>query len=199
MLEAGLRSTFRHFWTFFFIAAAITVPLHLIYVFLFHNVIAIRELAPQIALFPSARQVHFVGPPQLQHARMALWVLDAVEVALLPLAIRAAGAVLEMDQKSEVPTALKAWRDSFRRHRMKFLPRSNSAFLIAVLIAVVVGVFLDAIARLIAEPIGTNWSFVVLGLAQGSARAASAAFFLGTAAASSRVTSTRDVVKGGVL
>jgi hypothetical protein len=199
MLEAGLRNTFRHFWTFFFIAAGLTVPLHLIYVFVFHNVIAIRELAPQIALFPNARQVHFVGPPQLHNARVGLWVVDAVEVALLPLAIRAARAVLQMDQRGEVPTVLKAWRGSFRRQTAKFLPPFNRALLAALVIGAVVGVLLDAVARLIAEPIGTNWSFIVLGLGQGSARAVGAAFFLGIAAVSARVTPTRDVVKGDVL
>jgi hypothetical protein len=199
MLEAGLRATFRHFWTFFFIAAGVAVPLHLVYVFIFHNVIAIRELAPQIALFPSARQVHFVGPPQLQHARIALWAVDAVEVVLLPLAVRAARAVLDSDERGEVPTAISAWRDSLHRHTGESLPRLDSAFLIAVLIALVVGVLLDAIARLVAEPIGTNWSFVILGLTQGAARAAGAAFFLGTAAASTRDSATRDVVRRGVL
>jgi hypothetical protein len=194
MLEDGLRSTFRHFWTFFFIAAGVTVPLQLIYVFLFHDVIALRELAPQIALFPSARQVHFVGPPQLQHARIALWLVDAIEVALLPLAVRAAGAALTSDETGEVPTAWKAWRDSFRRHGGRSWPRFNLSLLFAVVVAIVVGVLLDAIGRLIAEPIGTNWSFVVLGLVQGSARAAGAAFFLGTAATSARTASARDVV-----
>jgi hypothetical protein len=199
MLEAGLRNTFRHFWTFFFIVAGVTVPLHLIYVFVFHNVIAIRELAPQIALFPNARQVHFVGPPQLHDARVGLWVVDAVEIVLLPFAVRAARTVVQMDEKGEVPTALRAWRDSVRRQTARFLPTFDWALLAALVIGAVVGVLADAIARLIAEPIGTNWSFVVLGLAQGSARAAGAAFFLGTAAVSARVTSTRDVVKGGVL
>jgi hypothetical protein len=194
MLEAGLRTSFRHFWTFFFLATGITVPLHLIYVFLFHNVIALRELAPQIELFPSARQVHFVGPPDLQHARIALWIVDVVEIALLPLAIRAARAVLDMDERGEVPTAVRAWRDSLRRHRGKLAPGSGTALVMALLIALAVGGLLDAIARLTAEPIGTNWSFVVLGLAQGSARAAGAAFFLGTAGASTHVTSTGHVV-----
>jgi hypothetical protein len=198
MLEIGLRNTFRHFWTFFFLAAGITVPLQLIYVFVFHNVIAIRELAPQIALFPTARQVHFVGPPQLQQARIALWIVDAVEVALLPFGIRTARAVLQMDQTGEVPTALKAWRDSVRQGTGNLVPAINSALLMALLVAVIVGVLLDAIARLIAEPIGTNWSFVVLGLGQGCARAAGAAFLLGTAAASAHATPARDVVKGDV-
>jgi hypothetical protein len=199
MLEAGLRNTFRHFWTFFFIAAGVTVPLQLIYVFVFHNVIAIRELAPQIALFPNARQVHFVGPHQLHDARVGLWVVDAIEIVLLPLAVRAARTVLQMDQRGEVPTALGAWRDSIRSQTAKFLPPFNGALLAALVIGALVGVLVDAIARLIAEPIGANWSFVVLGLAQGSARAAGAAFFLGTAAMSARITPTRDVVKGEVL
>jgi hypothetical protein len=195
MFDAGLRVTFRHFWTLFFIAAAITVPLHLTYVFAFHRVIAVRELVPQIEHFPSSRQVHLVGPPQIRRARLALWLLDAAEVALLPLAVRAARAVIEMDEKGEVPTAFKAWRVSFTRRQGAWIPKLGTAVVMAMLAALAVGGLLDTIARLIAEPFGTNWSFAVLGLTQGSARAAGAAFLLGTAAASTRPTTTSKLVR----
>jgi hypothetical protein len=193
MLEAGLRATFRHFWTLFFVAAAITVPLHLIYVFAFHNVIALRDLAPQIEHFPASRQVHFVGPTQLHHAQIALWVLDAVELVLLVLAVRAARAVLATDESGEMPTAVKAWRDSLTPGAGNL--RMGPAWVGAAVAALLVGGLLDAITRLIAEPIPTDWSFVVLGLGQGAARAAGAAFLLGTAGASTRVTTTQDVVR----
>jgi hypothetical protein len=199
MLDAGFRVTFRHFWTLFFVAAALTVPLHLIYVFTFHRVIAVRELAPQIERFPATRQVHLVGPSQIRRARLALWLLDAVEIALLPLAVRAARAVIEMDEKGEVPTAAKAWRDAFRRQHGTRLPEFGGALLVALLAALAVGGLLDAIGRLIAEPFGANWSFAILGLTQGAARAAGAAFVLGTAAVSSHAHAPRDVVSGGVL
>jgi hypothetical protein len=194
MLEAGLRATFRHFWTLFFLAAAVTVPLHLIYVFAFHNVIALRDLAPQIQHFPASRQVHLVGPIQLDHARIALWVLDAAEILLLVLAVRAADAVIATDERGEVPTAVKAWRHSLSRGGGGKL-RLGPAWVGAAVTALLVGGLLDAITRLIAEPIPTNWSFVVLGLGQGAARAAGAAFFLGTAGASTRVTTTGHVVR----
>src|ERR687884_2313848 len=95
MLDAGLRVAIRNFWTLFFIAAVVTVPLHLVYAFRYHNVIAVRELIPQIERFPAGRHVHLVGPRQLHHARVGLWILDAVELLLLPLAVRAARASIE--------------------------------------------------------------------------------------------------------
>jgi hypothetical protein len=194
MLEAGLRATFRHFWTLFFVAAVITVPLHLVYVFAFHNVIALRDLAPQIEHFPASRQVHFVGPTQLDHARTALWVLDAAEILLLALGVRAARAVLATDERGEVPTAVKAWRDSLGRAGAGTL-RFGAPLVGAALVALLVGGLLDAITRLIAEPSAADWSFVVLGLGQGAARAAGAAFFLGTAGASTLITTTGHAVR----
>jgi hypothetical protein len=181
MLDAGLRVTFRHFWTLFFIAAAVTVPLHLIYVFAFHNVIALRDLAPQIQNLPANQHVHLVGSSDLQHARVALWVVDAIELALVPLGVGAARAVLAADESGEVPTAIAAWQGSFRQlHGSRW--HLGSELLIAALVGIAIGGLVDAIGRLLAEPFGIDWSFVVLGLIQGSARAAGTAFFLGPAA-----------------
>ena len=194
MLDAGLRVTFRHFWTLFFVAAIVTVPLHLLYVFAFHNVIALHDLARQIEHFPAGRQVHFVGPTQLDQARTALWVLDAAEILLLVVAVRAVRVVLATDERGEVPTAIKAWRDALGSTGAGTL-RLGPALVGAAAIALLVGGLLDAITRLIAEPIATNWSFVVLGLGQGAAHAAGAAFFLGTAGASTRVPTTGHAVR----
>jgi hypothetical protein len=185
MLDAGLRFTFRHFWTLFFVAAAVTVPLHLIYAFTFHNVIGLRELAPQIQNLPAHRHVHLVGPTDLQHARVALWIVDVVEVALIPLGIRAARAVLEADESGEVPTAIGAWKGALGRLAPPVW-RFHRELVVAALAGIIVGALGDAIGRLFAEPFGTEWSFVVLGLMQGCARAAGACFFLGPAALLSR-------------
>jgi hypothetical protein len=181
MLDRGFRATFRHFSTFFFLAAAITIPLHLVYVFFFHDVVSLRELAPQIARFPASRQVHGVGPSEIQHARVAMWAVDAVELVLLPLAIRAARAVMAADDAGEMPTVLNAWRGALSKRG----PRSglDPDLIFAALAALAVGFLLEGLGRLIAEPFGTRWTFVVLGLTQGCARAAGAAFFLGPAAA----------------
>jgi hypothetical protein len=181
MLDAGLRVTFRHFWTFFFVAAVVTVPLHLIYVFTWHDVIGLRELAPQIQHLPPSRHVHLVGASDLRQARIALWVLDVVELALLPLAIRAGRAVVTADERGEVPTATRAWRDAFVRQERAWL-HPGAGLLAGVLIGVAVGCLIDAIGRAIAEPLGVDWAYAVLGLTQGSARAVGAAFLLGVSA-----------------
>jgi hypothetical protein len=194
MLDAGLRVTLRHFWTLFFLAAAVTVPFHLIYVFVWHGVIGLRELVPQIEHLPPAQRVHFVGATDIQHARIALWVLDLAELALVPLALRAAGAVVGADERGEVPTVIKAWRAVFAGQQIR--RSALSIWLAAALTGVAVGVLGDGIARLLAEPWGASWSYVVLGLTQGSARAAGAAFFLGPVAHASQARSSSGVVRG---
>jgi hypothetical protein len=196
MLDAGLRVTFRHFWTLFFVAAIVTVPLHLIYVFAFHGPIGLRELAPQIEQLPRAREVHYVAASDFERARLALWVVDAVELALLPLAIRAARGVVAADERGEVPTATRAWTSALRwQHGRR--TRYGTWLLAALLIAALVGALCDAIGRLFAEPFGVDWSFVVLGLSQGAARAAGAAFFLGPAALTETLP-RGDLSRGGL-
>jgi hypothetical protein len=195
MLDAGLRVTFRHFWTLFFIAAVVTVPLHLIFVFSWHGVVGLRELAPQIQELPPGRQVHFVGASDIEHARIALWVLDLVELALVPFALRAARAAIAADERGEVPTALGGWRGAFGR-KERLLPSLHAWLLGALLVGVVVGVLLDGVGRMLAEPWGPNWSYVILGLTQGCARAAGAAFFLGPVAANSQPRSASKLSHG---
>ncbi len=190
MLDRGFRATFRHFSTFFFLVAAVTVPLHLVYVFVFHGVIAVGELAPQIQRFPSSRQVHGVGPIQIQHARVAMWALDGVELLLLPLAIRAARRVIAMDDGGEMPTVVDAWRSAFRKQPRSSGPGFGPDLFIAALVAIAVGSLLQGMGWVLAEPFGTSWTFVVIGLTEGSARAAGAAFLLGPAAITSTPSTT---------
>jgi hypothetical protein len=188
MLDAGLRVTFRYFWTLFFVAAMVTVPVHLIYVFTFHDAIGLRELAPQIQQLPRGREVHYVAASDFDRARLALWAIDAAELALLPLGIRAARAVVAADERGEVPTAATAWKSALRirkGHRTRY-----GWWLVAALLGgALVGALCDAIGRLVAEPFGVDWSFVALGLTQGAARAAGAAFFLGPAAVNETLSS----------
>jgi hypothetical protein len=51
---------------------------------------------------------------------------------------------------------------------------------------------------MLAEPLGINWSFVVLGLSQGAARAVGTAFFLGPAALAAEVRSGVNLSRGGL-
>ncbi|MDP9227150.1 MAG: hypothetical protein M3P18_25545 [Actinomycetota bacterium] len=189
MLDRGFRATFHHFSTLFFLVAAVTVPLHLVYVFAFHGVIAVRELAPQIQRFPPSRQVHGVGPAQIQHGRVGMWVVDGLELLLLPLAIRAAREVVAVDDRGEIPTVVNGWRSALHRQHgstVGFEP----GLLIAAVVALAVGSLLEGMGRVLAEPFGTSWTFVVIGLTQGCARAAGAAFLLGPAAVTSSPSTT---------
>jgi hypothetical protein len=196
MLDAGLRVTLRHFWTLFFLAAAVTVPFHLIYVFVWHGVVGLRELVPQIEHLPPAQRVHFVGAAEVRHAHIGLWVLDLAELVLLPLALRAARAVMAADERGELPTVVRAWRAVFGRQQTRRPPLS--IWFAAALTGVAVGLLGDGIARLLAAPWGPSWSYVILGLAQGSARAAGAAFFLGPVAYAAQAHSSSEVVRGAL-
>lgn len=183
MVDRALRLTVRNFWTLFFVVGAVTVPLQVAYATAWHNVIAVRELHDDIAQFPPLRQVHSVGRDQLHDARLAYWVVVAVELALLPLLIRAARRVIESDARGELPSAPDAWRGALARggSLLRALARPGPLITGAV-VALAVGALVTAAGRLLVEPVGDERAFAAVGLVDGVARAAAAPFFLVIAA-----------------
>lgn len=112
MLDRAFRDAFRSFSTLFVVVAIVTVPLHLAYAFTFRNVIATGEIHAQIREFPNYRQVRSVGPEQLTHSSIAFWVLTGLELALMPVAVKATRRVLEIEEHGGVATAPDAWRQA---------------------------------------------------------------------------------------
>jgi hypothetical protein len=185
MIDRAARLTFRNFWTLFFVVAAITVPLQVAYATAWHNVIAVRELHGDIEEFPPLRQVHGVGQEQLQHSRTTYWVIVGVELALIPLLVRAAGRVLERDAAGEVASAADAWRAALGRRRSRSVIRAlgrPGPLLTGAMIALAVGALVQVAGRLAIEPLGDERAFAGVGLVDGVARAAGAPFALVVAA-----------------
>lgn len=186
MIDRALRLTFRNYWTLFFTVAALTVPLQVAYATIWHNVIAVRELQSRIEAFPPLRQVHGVGRAQLHEARVAFWVIVAIEIALLPVLVRAARRILEVDAAGGVTQIADAWRGAFARGGsiLKGLSRPGP-LITGAAIAVIVGTLVLGGGRLLVEPIGDERAFAGIGLVDGVARAAGAPFFLVVAALAS--------------
>ncbi len=184
MLDRAFRDTFRNLSTLFLVVAVITVPLHLVYSFAFRNVIATRDIHAQIREFPNYRQVRSVGPQQLTHASIAFWVLTGMELALVPLAVKATRRVLEVEEQGGVATTPDAWRHALRKREggRTFAPRAIPAAAIAVIAAFVLGTLLEVTLLTAAELVGARDNWTVVGTVSGVARAATVPFVLTTIA-----------------
>src|SRR5687767_4032250 len=110
LLDRSLRLTIRNFSTLFLVVFIAIVPLHLLYGLVFGDVLALRELHPAIAEFPESRLVRGVGKADVARAEIWFWIVALIELALLPLSVRATRQVVAMDAAGEVPTAIDAWR-----------------------------------------------------------------------------------------
>ena len=175
----------RNYWSVFFLVASVTVPLHLAYATVWHNVIAVADLHEDIEAFPPLRQVHGVGRTQLSQARIAFWILWAVEIALLPLFVRATRRILEVDAREGVPAALDGWRHALTRTGTGGVVRALSRpgpLLVGAVVATAVFLLVTGIGSLLVEPLGDERAFAGLGLVDGVARAAAAPFLLVVAA-----------------
>lgn len=180
------RPLVRTYWSVFFVVAAVTVPLHVAHATIWHNVIAVTELHGDIEHFPPLRQVHGVGRTQLGQFRVAYWVILAIELALIPLFIRATKRILEVDARGGVTGALDGWRAALSRgqagNAVRALGRNPAPFLVGAAVAVVVVYLLGGVGGLLVSPLGDEREFAGRGLVDGVARAAAAPFFLVVAA-----------------
>ena len=180
MIERAFARTFRNFSTIFMVVAVVAFPIHLVYAFTFRNVIATSDFHDAIEAMPDYRQVRSVGPPQLDHARLAFWVLTAAELALLPFAMRATRRVFSVDEDGGIPTANDAWNGAFRHHagrgfRADWLPVVGAGLAAAV----VAGVLIDFIGSGLTAFLSEDWRWAGEGLTQAGARAGALPLFLG--------------------
>jgi hypothetical protein len=182
MVDRAFRLLVRNYWSIFFVVAAVTVPLQIAYATIWHDVIAVSDLHADIEEFPPLRQVQGVGRTQLDQARLAYWVLWAVEIALIPLFLRATRRVLETDARGGVASALDGWRAALTRRAGGGLRLGRPAAVVAgAAAATLVFVLLGGIGSLVVEPLADGYAFAGVGLAEGVARAAAAPFLLVTA------------------
>ena len=178
MIERAFARTFRNYSTLFLLVAVVVFPLHLVYGFVFRNVIATSDFHEAIQAGPRYRQVRSVGPPQIDHARLVFWVVAAAEAALLPFAIKAATRVFDEDDRGEIPTVPDAWSHALDRASPR--PSSDLPTLVAgTIAALAVGVLVHAIGARLTELVSEDWRWTTVGVSRAVTLAAAAPFFLG--------------------
>lgn len=169
-LDRTLRATFDNLSTLFLVVFGILFPLHLIYGWIFQDVFAVRELHAAIAEFPATRQVRGVGQTDVEQARLWFWILIAIEIALLPLILRACRAVIDQDNRGEVTSAPAAWR-AIRGPRSERTTRSSNAVVVpAFVIAVVIAALAEITLRMTADFLPDTFAFAALALASAAGR-----------------------------
>jgi hypothetical protein len=182
LTDAALRATFRNFSTLFLLVATLTVPLHLAHAYVFRDVIAVTELHGAIDTFPEGRQVRGVDRAAVASARLSLLGLTAIEIAAIPLLVRAARAVVTAGEE-EVPTVVGAYRSlPTRRPAARSLRAVAPAVVAAVVFAAAVAWLARLVGSVLVEPLPDARAFVGVGLAEASARALGGAFLVGSVA-----------------
>ena len=184
LLDRALRAAFRNFWTLFLLVALVSVTTHLVYGFVYKDVLELRELHLYIRFLTPSRQVQGVGAPDLEAAENALLWVVLVEVALTPLLVLAARRVLVQDEHGAVPTvpdALTHLRDG----RGSLGPRVGAGEIGTLLAglgaAIAVGYLAQEIGLLLAEPLPDRLNFAAFGVVRGTALALGGPFFLASA------------------
>lgn len=178
LLERGGRAALRNFSTLFLLAASFLLPLHLAFALIFQDVIAVHELHGEIATFNDLRQVRNVGSGDLTAFRIAGVALLAVELALVPIATKAARRVIELDEAGGLPTVWDAWRNVRGSEGIEWRGSPRGPLIVAFVYAIALGWILEKLLLLIAELATEDGFFALYALAQGTARSAAAPFLL---------------------
>lgn len=162
------------------IVAVVVVPLHLIYAFSTRNVIATRDFHDAIEAGPSYRQVRSVGSDQLDAARLAFWIITAIELGAVPLAVRATRRAFEVEDRGSAATAPDAWGHAFTSAPAGRLPRGWIGVAAGGLVAAVAaGLLVHGIGTKATGFLSETWRWAGVGLTQALARAAGAPLALG--------------------
>jgi hypothetical protein len=187
LLDRSFRAAFNNFSTLFLVVLTVTLPLHIVYGYVYRDVIALGELHPRIEQLREDEQLRGVGGERLEESRRVYVGLTALEIAMLPLLAKAAERTIELDEAGRVPTATRAWRGVLSR-RPNPLRRITTAavpsLLAALAVAIAVGVLAERIGSFLAEPLDPESAVAALALVQALARAIGAPFFLAAAATS---------------
>ena len=109
MLDDAYRVTFRHFGTFFLVAAVLIVPLQLIHAFFFKDVIAMAGLHDAIRALPEGRDVRGITADDIGIARAVAWVVIALEVLFLPVLAAVTKRALRAEEGGHTDGVLSHW------------------------------------------------------------------------------------------
>lgn len=192
MLDRCLRLTFRDFSTYFLIVAAVVLPLEFAYGAVFSDVIAVRELQPEIERLPEGARLLDVTRERLTLARRARAALNVVQLLLLPWMAGATRRALEAADRGRVPTLPRSFgrpglsplrgRDATRARLRHF-----GTLLATFAVAAGVGLLVRYLGELVIEPSQGPGSWALVAAAETAARAAGAPFFLVAWAETGRV------------
>jgi hypothetical protein len=179
LVDRALKATLRSFSTFWLIVAVVTVPLNLTWAALFSDVIATREIHEDIETLPSDDPVRGVDGETIERSRYAQLIVLALELALIPLLLRATRRAIERDASGHVPTALGAWRGVGRSSRTRSTaPWRLSVALAMAGFALLVWVLASLIGGLLAASVGDTFAWLAVGLTRGAALALALPFLL---------------------
>jgi hypothetical protein len=177
LADRALQVALRNLSTLILVVAVVTVPLHLVYSFVFRDVIAVSEIHDQIEQVGPGRKVRNVGAHELRDSRTAYLALSAIELATLPLLIRVTRRVIDDEESGVVPGAWSAWGGAFRG---PWIPEGGRerwvSFAVGVAIAVIVAFLIERTVLLVVQMLDPDIRFVFEGLARAIAIAFGAPF-----------------------
>lgn len=179
MLDRTLRLALRNYVTLFLFVATFAVAIHLVYLFLFRDVVGLVELHDAIREFPPQRQVRGVGHGDLDAWAVGNVVVTMTEIALVPFLAKGAARVIEQDERGEVPTVEAALAATMKRG-YRWFPSLQEAgpLLVTVAIALATWWLVRRTGLLLVEPVGRDARWAAVALVEGTARAAAAPFVL---------------------
>lgn len=178
LADRALRTALRNLSTFFLIVALVTVPLNVVWGFLYQDVIGLREVHDDIRDLPEGQRVSGVDSSKLDQARLAELIVLALEAALIPVLVRVTRRAIEIDESGHVPTALGAWRGLARRSERPRAEFRVGVVLTTTLFAGAVWLLASSIGSLLAAPLGDQIAWAVVGAGRGLALALALPFAL---------------------
>jgi predicted secreted protein len=163
----------------FLFVTSFTLAIHVVYSFLFRDVIGLAELHDAIREFPPSRQVRGVGHGDLDAWRIGNGVVTLIEIALVPFLAKGAARVVEQDERGEVPTVGAALTATMKRgYRWFPSPREAGPLLVTIAVALVTWWLVRRTGLLLVEPVGRDSAWAANALVEGVARGAAAPFVL---------------------
>ena len=140
----------------FFAVAARPFPCRSPYATIWHDVLA-SPTSHDIAAFPPCLGARS-GREQLGDARLAYWVIWAIELAALPVLVRVTRRILDADAGGGLPSAADGWRGALAgsgRGLVRALARPGP-LIVGAALAATVFYLSRAIGGLLVEPLPTS-------------------------------------------
>jgi len=180
MLDRALARTFANLSTLMLVAFVLTLPIHMVQAYLFKDVLAVQELAPEIRSFPEGRQVRGVAKGDLGAERAAFLGALGLELLLLPIAYRAARRVIEVDEAGGLPGVRDAWS---HLGGTSWPSLGSGPVMVAAALGAGAALLVLLIGNLLADMASADLAWAAFGLGRATAAALFVALVAGTAAA----------------